>query len=71
MKTTAKASLLYEAAYQRYLEGGYLSKLKDFCQQERIYYQGFQEWAIEKGYPLCSNNYWDGQVGTIFKIDIL
>jgi len=71
MKTPLKAALLYEVVYQRYLEGGYLLKLRDFCHQERIYYQGFQEWAKEKGYSLCQNNHLNCKSGTIFKIDIL
>ena len=71
MKTPIKAALLYEAAYQRYLEGGYLTKLRDFCHQEGIYYQGFKEWAKENDYSLCPDSCWDGQIGTIIKIDIL
>ena len=71
MKTPPKSAVLYEAAYDRFLEGGYLSKLKDFCHQEGIYYQGFQEWAQENNYSLSPESCWDSQIGTIIKIDIL
>lgn len=71
MKTPPKAVLLYEAAYSRYVTGGYLLKLQDFCRQEGIYYQGFQQWAQEKEYSLCTDSCWAGQEGTIFKLDIL
>ncbi len=71
MKTPPKAALLYEAAYSRYVAGGYLLKLKDFCLQEGIYFQGFQEWVQEKEYSLSVDCCWTGQVGKIFKIDLL
>ena len=45
--TAQKAAQRYEVSYSRYFTGGYFLKLREFCRQEGIYYQGFIAWAKE------------------------
>lgn len=71
MKTSPKAALRYEKAYERYVSGGYFFKLREFCHQEGIYYQGFIEWSKEKEYNLSDDSLRFEETGIIFKIDLI
>jgi len=69
--TSVKAAQRYEISYSRYVSGGYFLKLRDFCRQEGIYYQGFIEWAKENDYYLSGDCLSFYQAGVIFKVDLL
>lgn len=69
--TSQKAAQRYQASYSRYITGGYFLRLRDFCRQEGIYFQGFIAWAKENDHYLSDNRLRFDQEGVIFKIDLL
>lgn len=69
--TPIKAAQRYEVAYKRYLTGGYFLRLRDFCREEGIYYQGFIAWAKENDHYLSDDRLMFDQEEVIFKVDLL
>ena len=69
--TPLKAAIRYEIAYKRYITGGYFLKLREFCREEGIYYQGFILWAKENDYYLSNDRLKFYHDGVIFKIDLI
>jgi len=49
-----QAETRYQTAYIKYAEQDFNITIREFCKQERLYYEGFKEWLEKSEFHECS-----------------